>query len=145
MKIENLNYKLSNHGLIHINEPIVQYRRNILNYNMLCLNNIYFAAHNKKLKKTDENWIIQDYELAKNHKWPTINGLESKQYGHYGIYNTKGQTIKIIKINENLIGRINIRGPFSKNRTITSRNKSLITTNIQDIIDEFYLLKLKLL
>lgn len=112
---------------------------------MFSLNNIYFAGHNKKLKKSDENWIIQDYELAKNYKWPTIDGIEPTQEGHYGVYKTKGQTIRIIKINQEFIGQINIRGMFSKNGTITSRNKSLTTNNIQDFTDELYTLKLKIL
>lgn len=146
MKIEKLNYRLTSHGTIILNEPIVQYHWKILNHKMFSLNDIYFAAHNKKLKKSDENWIIQEYELAKNYKWPKIDGIEPKQSGHYGIYKTKGQTIRIIKINQEFIGQINIRGMFSKNLgTITSRNKNLTTNNIKDFMDELYTLKLKIL
>lgn len=142
MKIEKLNYQLTSHGTIILNEPIVQYHWKILNHKMFSLNDIYFAAHKKRV---NEKYIIEDYELAKNHKWPTIEAIEPKQYGHYGVYQSYHQKIRIIKIKQELIARINIRGPFSKNKSIITRTKNITTTNIKDVIDELHLLKLTLL
>lgn len=143
VKIENLEYRINNQGRLSLVNDEVFFMDNVCDYRMFKCGNIYFGPHT--LLKNDlstSQWLEEDYEKAKRFRWPELPGFKCYQYGHYCKYETKNQTISLVKVNDIFKLIINIRGLSGK---CSSKTKKFQVNSLNEIENKLNEMKLELL